>query len=205
MTTNNDLNPGTRFKQDLEVATSLGQILLNQQKIANQINRKHVDTKNFFGQILTSRVYTKAQAIASTAESFISTLAPSSSKFIGYKVYIPELNGIYPHFSEVDLLRYLKSLKEIETFSGKSQDLRTYLESQRKQDVEKIYSVARRIGRYTNFYCAGDSQEPAAYPQYCEVEIIDVAKPLHYGTFKRVIGDALTRADYEPKEKDYDE
>ena len=59
MTTNSDLNPGTRFKQDLEVATSLGQILLNQQKIANQINRKHVDTKNFFGQILTSRIYTK--------------------------------------------------------------------------------------------------------------------------------------------------
>ena len=204
MTKNNDLNPGTRFKQDIDIATSIGHIIVNQQKIADQINKKHVDTKNFFGQILSSRIYTKQQAISNTTESFINTLAPSSTKLIGYKVYIPELNGIYPQILDSDLRKYLKIIKEIYTFSGKTQDIKTYLESQKKRDVEKIYSASRRLGRYTNFYCAGDNQEPAAYPQFCEVEIIDVAKPLHYGTFKRVIGDEMTRADYEPRESDYE-
>jgi hypothetical protein len=203
--TTRDLNPGTRFKQDLETATNLKQILFNQRKLIAKSNEKYVDTKNFFGQILASRVYTKDQAISATSDSFIKTLAPASSKFIGYKVYIPELNGIYPHFDVADLQMYLGLFKQVDPVSGKNQDIKTHLESQRKQDVEKIYSVARRINRYTSFFCAGDNQEPAAYPQYCEVEIIDVAKPLHYGTFKRVIGDDLTRADYEPKETDYNE
>ena len=77
------------------------------------------------------------------------------------------------------------------------------MESKSDQDQEAIYMVARNMSRYPVFFCAGDNQEPQSYPQYCEIEVEDIKKPIKYGVFKRVIGDELTKVDYEPKETDY--
>lgn len=199
------LNPGTRFKEDFERAKNLKQIYLNQNKLVELSNKRFPRTKLFFGQILSSQVFSRESAVSITESKFIKTLSPSSTKFIGYRVYIPELNGIYPSFKDSELRFYLDLTSGTEEFDGKKYDLATLLATKSKQEKETFFKVETRLSRYSIFFCPGGSQEPSSYPQYCEVEVIDPEKPLHYGTFKRVIGDALTKVDYEPEETDLNE
>lgn len=151
-----------------------------------QVNKKHKSLK-FNGLVVDANKITSEELLMRTSESFhasISKGADLSSGIIEYKVFIPEVTGLYPtlDLSELFRFQFLKENKNwYENSSPKSPKDQEYFE----ENMKEMLTYLRKINRYPCFYISAKDNSMNTLV-FCEVKFPDENK-MFYGEYMKTL------------------
>lgn len=174
-----NLGSGTNFFDHVLASTKFSE---------KQINKKHKSLK-FNGLVVDSNKITSEELLTRTSESFHASISKGSDLsegIIEYKVFIPEVTGLYPALSLSELFRfqYLKENRNwYENLTPKSPEDQESFED----NMKEILTYLRKINRYPSFYASAKSDSKKVLV-FCEVRFPDENK-MFYGEYMKTLND----------------